>query len=600
FDLPPEIARVGATFEEFIRHQALRGDYGPGDIDDLVRIRVERMRRGAPYRSQLQQQGGRVIAIRRTSLPKGGFVTTYTDITERWNAEQEVERRSALQEAIFEGVSQGIVVFDGALRLVARNEKYREIFGHEPGYPPIGIPYRDLIHSLVESGDFGDRQPDDVVRELSAGLDPDRSTTFERTRPNGQVLIVHRSPMPDGGFVATFTDVTEIRRAQREAAEKSALLETALANMGQGIAIHDADLRIVTFNDKYLAWRGNLPADLLRPGVSHEETVRYRALRGDYGPGDVDELVRERMKVMREGRTFAPIRFVDGRVIQVHRAPMPGGGLVTTYTDITELKEIEAELLMAKEQAEQANRTKTEFLATMSHELRTPLNAVIGFSELMQTETFGPLGNERYHGYVASINDSGHHLLSLIDDILDLSKIEVGKITLREEVFAFVPLVESCLLLMRETASAAGINLKSFIAAGLPHFSGDQRRIKQILINLLQNAIKFTPDGGDVRVVTDRAPNGGIRIRVVDTGIGMSKEDIPRALERFGQLESGIDRKYEGAGLGLPVVKAMVELHGGTLELDSTPGKGTEVTVLLPPDRSIEPPRIGPRDRASA
>ncbi len=221
----------------------------------------------------------------------------------------------------------------------------------------------------------------------------------------------------------------------------------------------------------------------------------------------------------------------------------------------------------------------------MSRELRTPLNAVIGFSEVMMAEVFGPVGNPHYTGYVKNINDSGRHLPEVINDILDVSKIESGGLPLNEEPLAVPRLVEASLRLIRERAAAAGLTLLVNVEPSLPPLRADQRRIKQVLLNLLSNAIKFTAAGGAVTVAAERLADGRLCLSVADTGIGMRAEDIPKAMAAFGQIDSALARKHEGTGLGLPLTRSLVELHGGTLELVSTLGEGTMVSVLLPAER---------------
>jgi len=254
--------------------------------------------------------------------------------------------------------------------------------------------------------------------------------------------------------------------------------------------------------------------------------------------------------------------------------------------DISERKRIEQALEEAKEGAELANRTKSEFLANMSHELRTPLNAVIGFSELMRKELLGPLGSERYLEYAADIYESGSHLLGVINDILDLSKIEAGKIDLEEETFDLSVAVDATLRLIRERAERRQIALAARIGASVPQLRADERKVKQILINLLSNAVKFTPEGGSVTISAERRPDGLV-IAVTDTGIGIAPEDVPRALEPFKQVSAAHNRTHEGTGLGLPLTKRLVELHGGRLEIESAVGRGTTVSVQFPSERMI-------------
>jgi signal transduction histidine kinase len=243
-------------------------------------------------------------------------------------------------------------------------------------------------------------------------------------------------------------------------------------------------------------------------------------------------------------------------------------------------------LILARDAADAANRAKSSFLAAMSHELRTPLNAVIGFSELMAMETFGPLGNKRYQDYSKDIHGSGVHLLALINDILDLSRIDAGEGVLEEADADPAELVSQSLRLVSPQAATAGVALRAELAPDLPRIHVDKRRLKQTLINLLGNAVKFTPAKGSVVVKVSRRA-GGIDFVVTDTGIGIAARDIPRALERFGQVDSTLARKYEGAGLGLPIAKQLTEMHGGTLTLESAVDIGTTVTIALPASRIV-------------
>ncbi|HSK40775.1 MAG TPA: HAMP domain-containing sensor histidine kinase [Arenibaculum sp.] len=247
------------------------------------------------------------------------------------------------------------------------------------------------------------------------------------------------------------------------------------------------------------------------------------------------------------------------------------------------------ELRRAKHEAEVSSRAKSEFLATVSHEIRTPLTAINGFSEILEREMFGPLGNPRYLSYAADIRASGAHLLDLINDILDLSKAEAGALKLEEQDFDLTQAVQSSVRLLSERAINAGLRLSMRRAADRMPMHGDARAMKQVVINLLSNAVKFTPAGGRIEVSVSYGEDGSGLIAVADSGIGMPPEDIPLAMTPFGQLENPLTRSHKGTGLGLPLARTLVELHGVSLDVASIPEKGTTVTVRIPADR-IRPP----------
>jgi len=266
-----------------------------------------------------------------------------------------------------------------------------------------------------------------------------------------------------------------------------------------------------------------------------------------------------------------------------------------------EMSQIAGQLRVARDEAIAEDRSKSEFLAAMSHELRTPLNAIIGFSEMMKIESLGPVGSPKYRGYASDIYQAGSHLLALINDILDLSKVESGADELHEDTIFVPDLVESVAQLVRHRALNGQVQLRLEVRDDLPALVADERKLKQILVNLMSNAVKFTEADGTVTLKAWCRPESGFVFQVIDTGIGMAPEDIPKALSQFGQIDSDLNRKYEGTGLGLPLAKSLIELHGGYLDLQSAVGKGTTVTVRFPASRiEQEKPKKRPEDQADS
>lgn len=260
---------------------------------------------------------------------------------------------------------------------------------------------------------------------------------------------------------------------------------------------------------------------------------------------------------------------------------------------ISELKQSKAELAamsrrleIAAEQAHHANHAKSAFLANMSHELRTPLNAIMGFSEIMKDQHLGPVNNPRYLSYAADIHASGRFLLGIINDILDLSKIEAGKMSLESaEEFLVSPTVQGSLAMIQPLGEKFGVELLANLPEDGARLMAVERMVRQILLNLAGNAIKFTPAGGTVCITGGALPDGGYALTVADNGVGMREEDIVIALTPFGQISNMMGAKHAGTGLGLPLARAMMELHGGTLVIESAPAKGTKVTLTFPPAR---------------
>lgn len=273
----------------------------------------------------------------------------------------------------------------------------------------------------------------------------------------------------------------------------------------------------------------------------------------------------------------APVKGDDGNISH----------FISIHEDITEQKLNEERMIQARSQAEIANRAKSEIMANMSHELRTPLNAIIGFSATMNEQIFGPVGNEKYEEYAQYIHSSGTHLLEVINDILDVSAVEAGKLELNEDDINLSDTLEAALRIVATKAQDGDVTLKGLSQGALPLVRADQRRIKQVCLNLLSNAVKFTPAGGQVSVDAYSEENGDLVLCFSDTGIGMDDNELAKAMTQFGQVDSSHTRKHDGSGLGLPLTKGLIELHGGTMTLLSKPGNGTKVSVTIPAERVI-------------
>lgn len=259
----------------------------------------------------------------------------------------------------------------------------------------------------------------------------------------------------------------------------------------------------------------------------------------------------------------------------------------TLESSTNHYRQITRQLHEAKEAADTANRTKSEFLANMSHELRTPLNAIMGFSEVIKNEMFGHIAVPQYVEYARDIYGSGSHLLDIINDILDLSKVEAGKFDLTEENVAIEEVVFAVCNIVKGKADEKNLHIAPRLPGVMPRLYADKRALKQMMLNLLSNAVKFTPKDGEVSIAASLDDRGAVKITVTDSGIGIAPEDMDKVLSPFGQVDSDLAREHEGTGLGVPLVKAMIELHGGELLFQSAPGKGSVVTLRFPPERSV-------------
>jgi signal transduction histidine kinase len=372
-----------------------------------------------------------------------------------------------------------------------------------------------------------------------------------------------------------------LQRGELQLKRQNSLLQSTLENIGEGLSVFDSQGRLVAWNYRFRELL-DLPADLA-VGATLNDILTHQAIRGDFGRDEPEAEVARRLDLFyRDVPTTKERVMLAGRTLQIRRRAMPNGAVISIYSDVTEIKASERKLIEARSQAEAASRAKGDFLANMSHELRTPLNAIIGFSEVISNELFGPIANEKYLEYIKDIHTSSLHLLSIINDVLDMSKIEAGKVELSKEIVQIQNVISEVIRMVHEKARSRDIELIAQLPDQEIEIWADERSMKQIFLNLLSNAIKFSREGGQiyVRNTADR-PDVAV-LEIEDHGIGMNEEEQQLALQPFGQAKPVITRNYDGTGLGLPITKGLVEAHGGTLTIDSRAGRGTIVRIVLP------------------
>lgn len=583
-DLPQKLLHPGVGLNDICRYRAERGDYGEGDVQKFVKE--------CEQSAEHTFRDGRVYVHQRRPMPGGGCVVTYTDITahkqlERSLRESEEQFRKALQ-----ATRVGMTMRNIADRTLETNDAFCEL---------VGYSHEELeqMHLKVLTHPE-DQQANKKRHSAVIGEEAGPSHISKRMiRKNGEIIWVttDMAVVRDTQGIPLFTinfyqDITNLKRAETEASEKSALLEMTINTMAQGFAAFDKEGRLIAVNQRFVEMSG-LPADLAYLSLPYEELVRFRLSQTDLRGEALEAAVAARLasaKAMKE--RLDEISRPDGVTYLYHRKPMPTGGFVITLTDISARKTAEEQTRLAAEASEEANRAKSEFLANMSHELRTPLNAIIGFSEVMKNASYGPIGNAKYEEYAGDIFASGRHLLSLINEILDLSKAEAGKMELVEEEFDPTAVTLACMRMVKEQAKKCGVKIVPEISKRDITLRADEKMFRQIVINILSNAIKFTPPQKTVTVKTWAQRTSGYIFQVIDHGIGIEAANIPKILQPFTQLDSAANRKYQGTGLGLPLTKRLIELHGGILDIQSQLGVGTTVTVRFPRERMVPKLRV--------
>jgi signal transduction histidine kinase len=554
---------------------------------------------------------GRTL-LTRFRPTENGTVVVATDITALKQAEQRLR-------AAIEAMDSGFILFDAEERIVLTNKHFLLHYHALESFKPlIGRTRGEMLLHMAKSGELagvaeaGGPEAWTEAQLEALRISPHRE--FERKTSDGRTILVRAQPIPERGSVVVTTDVTDVKRAERR-------LVDAVESMSDAFVLWDAEDRLVLYNSAWARMFEGVP-DATAVGKRFEDIVRVGVAAGAFpeAAGREEDYVCERLRRHRNPDETVIQPFRDGRWLRYSERRTSEGGIVGLRADVTdevkreralresqqelaervreletmqrqlqnqrdELSKLMRQVIQARDEAATANAAKSVFLANMSHELRTPLNAIIGFAEIMDSALFGPLGHDRYQGYVGDMLSAAKHLLRLINDILDLSKIEAGKWELREELVDTQRMLDSVMRLFRGRDEARRLEFRVDTQPGLPPLLADERALKQIIINALSNSIKFTPAGGRIRVRARRDGAGRLHVAVGDTGIGIKREDMAKALAPFGQVDNPMTRRHQGTGLGLSIARALAEQHGGRLRLRSRPGRGTVVVITLPAER---------------
>jgi PAS domain S-box-containing protein len=512
-----------------------------------------------------------------------GYRGTGSDVTERHQVQEEL--RISHERYDIAVRQAGIWDWDLVSNRVYYSPRYRELLGYEE--KEFDALTSDSIKWLVDPEDW-DRCLELLREHLRNPTTPYSAEHRLLTRDRGYRWFHLRGQAvanPTGTLVrmaGILTDIDDRKRAE-------ARLADAIENIPDGLLLWDASDRLVMRNEAITRMDPEM-TEFLEPGVTFAEFISRRVKLGRIvqALGREEAYIRERVE-RHQNPTGEPFvqKLANGRWVRLREQRTREGGIVSIRTDITALKQREGELISAKSEAESANRAKSEFLASMSHELRTPLNAIIGFADLLRSCLYGAL-NDKQTEYMNNVHNSAHHLLDLINDILDVSKVEAGRYELFEEIVDPVEIVDACMTLLAVRAKDKGVSLVCAVDNGVARLRADHRALKQIVLNLLTNAVKFNLPGGRVSISSRLEANGVYAIVVADTGIGISAADQERIFLPFQQADPTVSRKFEGTGLGLWISKALVELHEGSLSIDSQVGVGTTVTARLPASRVIQ------------
>ena len=622
-DMSDERLATLPTFADIIRFRAMRGDYGPvdrlaGGLDGWIASRVARFNLADQPAERRRTTTGRTVEVTYRRLSDGRVLTIHRDLTdiveheERLQAARaESDRTRETLQTVLDNMIDGVMLFDRDFNWRFVNRQLVEFQRLTPDLATPGASGRDILRYQGRRGDFGpvkdEAELEAMVEQRVKLMRTPGGTHYERRTASGRIVEFNFKPLPDGGLLGIYRDITELKEQQAEVEQARAhaeaaqtLLDDALGSMTGGVGIWGPDERLIQCNAAYRAVNRDIP-DIVRPGTTLEAAANA-AMRAQYTllnlPVPEDEVARLAKAVIEQHRKGeGALEFPAGPAAwtRLTAARTKSGGCVSLFTDITELRQRQRELRnerdaaqTARDEAEAANQAKSTFLATMSHEIRTPMNGVVGTAEILERE---PL-NERQKRLVGTVRSSAGALLRIIDDVLDFSKIEAGHMDLEEAPCSLAAVIEGTVETLSVQVAKKGLAISAAIEPGTPDaLLADVTRLRQILFNLIGNATKFT-DVGTItvraRALAASAEEVTLALSVTDTGIGMNETQRARLFMPFSQGDSSTTRRYGGTGLGLSIVRRLAELMGGGVSVKSAAGLGSTFTVTVKVKRATE------------
>jgi signal transduction histidine kinase len=591
-----EMVKVGACYEELLREETRRGaiDLNGSTVEDYVKQRLE-WHRNPVEPIEVHMADGRWLLISETQTSDGGCVQTRADITQMKEREADLLRlsrdlhsRNAMFDILLDNMPQGLCLFDADQKVVFANHRYADIYGLESEYIRPGTSLKEILEARVATGIYGSTHGEQFVRDGLASFRQKVSQVLSLV--DGRSIAVVRLPMPDGSLVSTHEDITERERLNARLATQNVHFDAALGNMLQGLAMYDADQRLIICNRRYIEMY-RLSADIVKPGVRLADVMKHSAEIGNFSEEEAKRILAERSDPtkLRTRKTFKQY-LRDGRAIDVVSEPMPDGGTIATCLDVTETEKTAQQMREYTFRLERSNRELQDFAYVASHDLQEPLRKIEAFGDRLFTRYGKDLPDDG-RMFLDRMQNAAARMRRLINDLLDYSRVTTkGKPFVRVALDDVLAGVLSDLQIRIEESGSV------ITADPLPSIDGDATQMRQLIQNILANALKFRK--ADVAPqISIKCTVGGhdefygmggprIRIEIADNGIGFDnryKEQIFTIFQRLhGRLE------YEGTGVGLATVRKIVERHHGTIDADGRPGEGATFVIELPMQQRIE------------